>query len=160
MPDDDTGPYDGEHRALMTWDLAGYRWDGRSATWGVGVRGALDDLGFRLGPKALVRLPLGQEGKSHVQLGITAYVFAGDGYLAARPGWSAELEVAPVELFSLALGREALQYEYYEYDWSRDEPLWIETSDVSWYAGAKFSQWTGVAIVAVMFGLAGAMVAD
>jgi hypothetical protein len=142
---------------LLSWEISGCNWDERSPTWGLGVRGALDDFGFRLGPKAFVRAPLGTARGSYVQLGAAYYLLAGDGDLAERPGWNAELELSPVPSLALFLGLESLEHDVYEgYSWELGEAAWRQETDRSWYAGAKFGDLVGLAFTAVLFGLAAA----
>lgn len=134
---------------LLTWDLGAFRWDGRSRTWGLGVRGAMDDFGFRLGPKVFMRWPLGSQGSSFVQLGMTVYVFSGNGDMGNPPGLSSEVEIAPSGWISLALGVEAVKYTEH---WMYTSPT--EETNTSFYAGAKMGGWTGLAVTAVIFALA------
>ena len=139
---------------MLTFELTGMRWDGHSTTWGLGVRGAMDDLGFRLGPKALVRRPLGGGGEAYYQLAATYYLFSGDGDLADRPGWALEAEIAPLKALSFVLGLELMQYNLQDYT-TGDDPSWVTESLTSTYLGVKVSQWWGVAVTAALFAMAG-----
>ena len=149
-----------DHPMLLTWDLGGYRWDGQSRTWGLAVRGAADNFGFRVGPKASLRFPLGSGGSSFLQLGATYYLFAGDGDLSDRPGWGGELEIAPSDKISFALGWEALKYAAHNDDPVYTSPGWPDESNTNWYAGAKMGSWIGIVVTAVLFGVAAATYAD
>jgi len=146
-----------DHRMLLTWDLGGYRWDGRSRTWGLTVRGAADNFGFRVGPKAFLRFPLGSSGSSFFQLGATYYLFAVAGDLSERPGWGGEVEVAPLPNVSFALGVEVLKTGEYTYDSAHEFPYWTDdVSSTNWYAGAKMDSWLGIALTAALFGVVAA----
>ena len=52
---------------LLGWNIVGMKWDRRHSTWGLGVRGAIDDFGFRAGPVALWRTPLGPHPGAYFQ---------------------------------------------------------------------------------------------
>ena len=136
---------------MLTWDLGGYRWDGRSRTWGLAVRGAVDDFGFRAGPKAFMRWPLGVKGSWFIQLGATCYLFEVASDLRDFPGWNGEVEISPSKYVSLALGMEALNFQTYTYDWATQQVGWTPESNTSWYVGAKMGGWISFALTAVLF---------
>ena len=137
---------------MMTMELGGCRWDGVSPTWGLAARGVVDDIAYRLGPKAFGRIPLGKNKKSFIQVGLTYYVFSADGNLADSSNWSAEIEFAANAWFSLVLARESLRIKTRDYfDFTRNEDTWKETTDVGWYAGAKVGGWRGLIFTGVIF---------
>ncbi|HPF69164.1 MAG TPA: hypothetical protein PLQ13_00720 [Candidatus Krumholzibacteria bacterium] len=147
----------GTSPVMLSWELAGLRWNGRDAAWGLGVRSAVDGYGFRVGPKVLRRLPLGTSGKAYAQFSGTWYLLSGSGDLDRQPGWALEAEVAPSSTLAFALGVESLAWHTYDLEEAYNPTggsLWApRTSNVP-YAGVKFSQWTGVAMTAILFAAA------
>lgn len=148
---------DSDTKSLFSWELAVARWDGRSTGWGVGVRSLVDDLGFRLGPKAFLRFPLRSRVRSHVQFGLAWYLFKGDGGLEDRPGWSYELEVAPGKAISAVLTWENVRYS--EQIGARqtdagERPIWRPVRETRMFAGLKLNQNPGLIVAAFILGIA------